>query len=159
MTEKVRTLIASLRTDACLIPGDLTSHLQQADVSWNKPFKTAYRDLYNEWMSSAEKSFTGSGNLKAPDKITCVQWVKKSWSTVSTDVIVESSKACGITSTTGGPEEDSIHCLKPGGVAHSALDSIRQGTASLNSISELEEDLIADCDLETEEEPSVTDNE
>ena len=60
MTEKVRTHIASLRTDACLIPGGLTSHLQPADVSWNKPFKTAYRDLYNEWMSSAEKSFTGS---------------------------------------------------------------------------------------------------
>ena len=110
-------------------------------------------------MSSAGKSFTGSGNLKAPDGITCVQWVKKAWSTVFTDVIVKSSKACGITSTTGVPEDDSIHCLKPGGVAHSALDSIRQGTASLNSISELEEDPIADCDLETEEEPSVTEDE
>ena len=102
MTEKVRTHTASLRTDACSIPGGLTSHLQPADVSWNKPFKTAYRDLYNEWMSSAEKSFTGSGNLKAPDKITCVQWVKKAWSTVSTDVIVKSSKACSITSSTDG---------------------------------------------------------
>ena len=78
--------------------------------------------------------------------------------TISTDVIVKSSKACGITSTTGGPEDDSIHCLKPGGVAHSALDSIRQGTPSLNSISELEKDPFADCNLETEE-PSVTDDE
>ena len=102
MTEKVRTHIASLRTDACSILGGLTSHLQPADVSWNKRFKTAYRDLYNEWMSSAEKSFTGSGNLKSPDGITCVQWVKKAWSTVSTDVIVKSSKACGITSSTDG---------------------------------------------------------
>ena len=142
MTEKVRTHKASLRTGACLIPG----------------VKTAYRDLYNEWMSSGEKSFTGSGYLKAPDKITCVQWVKKAWSTVSTDVIVKYFKACGITSSTDGSEDDSIHCLKPGGVAHSALDSIRQGTASLNSISELEEDPFADCDLETEEDPTVIDD-
>ena len=77
MTEKVRTHIASLRTDACLFPGGLTSHIQPADVSWSKPFKTAYRDLHIEWMSSGEKSFTDSGNLKGRDKITSVQRVKK----------------------------------------------------------------------------------
>ena len=75
MTDKVKTCVASLRTDACLIPGGLTSHLQPAGVSWNKLFKAAYRDLYNEWMSSGEKSFTNSGNIKAPDKVTCVEWV------------------------------------------------------------------------------------
>ena len=105
-------------------------------------------------MFSGEKLFTGSGHL-----ITCVQWVKKAWSTVSTDVIVKSFKACGMTSSTDGSEDDSIHCLKPGGVAHSALDSIRQGSASLNSISELEVDPFADCDLETEEDPTVIDDE
>ena len=41
MTDKVRTHLSSIRTDGCLIPGGLTSHLQPADVSWNKLFKSA----------------------------------------------------------------------------------------------------------------------
>ena len=117
-------------------------------MSWSKPFKTTYRDLHIEWMSSGEKSFTGSDNLKAHDKITSVQRVKKA-----------SFKARGITSIIDGSEDDSIHYLKPGGVAHSALDSIRQGTASLNSISEFEEDPFADCNLGTEEDPTFIDDE
>ncbi len=158
MTETVRTHVASLRTDACLIPGGLTSHLQPADISWNKPFKSAYRDLYNEWMSSGEKSFTSSGNLRAPDKVTCVEWVKKAWSTVTTDVIVNSFKACGISSSIDGSEDSSIHCLKPSGVAHSALAAIQSATASQNSNSVLdEEDPFADCDME--EDPTTIDDE
>ena len=51
MTEKVKTHVSKLNTDMCLIPGGLTTQLQPADVSWNKPFKTAYRKLYNEWMA------------------------------------------------------------------------------------------------------------
>ena len=41
------------KTAASTIPGGLTRHLQPADVSWNKPFKQAYKDLYNEWMASS----------------------------------------------------------------------------------------------------------
>ena len=160
MTDKVKTRAASLRTDACLIPGGLTSHLQPADVSWNKQFKSAYRDLYNEWMSSGEKSFTNSGNMKAPDKVTCVEWVKKAWSTVTADVIIKSFKACGISSSTDGSEDSSIHCLKPGGVAHGALETITEGTASLNNSYEWdEEDPFADCDTELEDDETVIDDE
>ena len=36
-------------TDISIIPGGLTSLVQPADVSWNKPFKAAYKELYNEW--------------------------------------------------------------------------------------------------------------
>ena len=34
------------QSDTCLIPGGLTSQLQPADLSCNKPFKAAYRELY-----------------------------------------------------------------------------------------------------------------
>ena len=54
MTDKVRTHLGAIRTDGCLIPGGLTSNLQPADVSRNKPFKSAYRELYNNWMASGE---------------------------------------------------------------------------------------------------------
>ncbi len=67
----------STKSELCIIPGGLTSLLQPADVSWNKPFKTAYRELYNEWMATGQKSFTAAGNTKAPDKLLCIQWVKE----------------------------------------------------------------------------------
>uniref|UniRef100_A0A1X7UPU3 DDE-1 domain-containing protein n=1 Tax=Amphimedon queenslandica TaxID=400682 RepID=A0A1X7UPU3_AMPQE len=36
------------QSDIVIIPGGLTGLVQPADVSWNKPFKTAYKELYNE---------------------------------------------------------------------------------------------------------------
>ena len=36
MTKRVREFVdRAVRTDMCIIPGRLTSHLQPADVSWN----------------------------------------------------------------------------------------------------------------------------
>ena len=118
LTDKVKTSVAALRTDTCVIPGGLMSHLQPVDVLWNKPFKNAYKDLYNEWLSSGEKSFTASGNMKAPGKLLCLEWVKKVWNTVTTDVIVNSFRACGISRSMDGSDDSSIQCLKRGGVAH-----------------------------------------
>ena len=68
MTVKVRTHSRSLKCDVAIISGGLTSQLQPADVSWNKPFKMAYRELYNEWMATAKKSFTPAGNMRLPIK-------------------------------------------------------------------------------------------
>ena len=62
-------------SDISIIPGGLTGNLQPADVSWNKPFKDAYKAKY-EWMVSGEKSYTAAGNVHAPDKALCLQWVK-----------------------------------------------------------------------------------
>ena len=50
MTDKVNTHVTSLGSDMVIIPGGLTSQVQPADVSWNKPFKAAYRELYNKWV-------------------------------------------------------------------------------------------------------------
>ena len=88
--------------------------------------------------------------MKAPDKVTCVEWVKKAWSTITADVIIKSFKA----------DDSSIHCLKPGGVAHSALETITEGTASLNNRYEWdEEDPFADCDTELEDDETLIDDE
>ena len=55
-------------TDLSIIPGGLTSLVQPADVSWNKPFKEAYKARYNQWMATGEKSYTPAGNIRAPSK-------------------------------------------------------------------------------------------
>ena len=88
MTDKVRRHADKATTsDLAIIPGGLTSQVQPADVSWNKPFKSAYRELYDKWMAEGDKSFTASGNLKAPEKLLCLQWVNEAWNSVSSEVI------------------------------------------------------------------------
>ena len=124
-TEKVKTHVSKFNTDMCLIPGGLTTQLQPADVSWNKPFKTAYRELYNEWMASGRKHYTSAGNVKPPDKLLCLEWVKKSWERVTEEVVAASFKACSISNSEDGSEDSEIHCLKEGGVAHSAVEEVR----------------------------------
>ena len=89
-------------SDISVIPGGLTGHLQPADVSWNKPFKQAYKALYNDWMATGEKSLTPAGNMRAPDKALCLRWVKEAWNSVTSDVIRKSFRVCGISVNTDG---------------------------------------------------------
>ena len=104
----------SAKTDVSIIPGGLTRHLQPADVSWNKPFKEAYKALYNEWMATGEKSYTPAGNMRAPEKALCLRWVKEAWNSVTTEVVIKSFRVCGISVKTDGSEDGEIHCIKEG---------------------------------------------
>ena len=150
MTDRVKTHCGSLNSDVGYIPGGLTSQLQPADVSWNKPFKTAYRELYNEWMATGDKSYTPAGNMRAPEKKLCLEWVNVAWRKVTTDVVIKSFKACGISNSTDGSEDDFIHCLKPGEVAHGAAVTVSQETTKLNNPT-IEEDDDPFMDLDTED--------
>uniref|UniRef100_A0A1X7UB27 DDE-1 domain-containing protein n=1 Tax=Amphimedon queenslandica TaxID=400682 RepID=A0A1X7UB27_AMPQE len=134
----------------CILPGGTTSYLQPADVSWNKPFKSAYRQLYNQWMVSGEHSFTPAGNMRAPDKLTCLKWVVQSWESVTTDVIVKSFKACGISVAIDGSEDNEIHCLKSDGVAADAAEDIRRLTAEMLA-SQPDDDPFADIETSNDE--------
>ena len=77
-------------------------------VSWNKPFKQAYKAQYNEWMVSGEKSYTAAGNVRPPDKTLCL----KAWKSVSVDAIKKSFVACGIYSSLNGSQDTEISCIK-----------------------------------------------
>ncbi len=82
MTDRVKSHVSSLGSDMVIIPGGLTSQVQRADVSWNKPFKSAYRELYNEWMAYGKKSYTPARNMRQPEKKLCLEWVKQAWAQV-----------------------------------------------------------------------------
>ena len=121
MTEQVRTHVEKhTKSDINIIPGGLTKELQPADVSWNEVFKTTYRQLYNDWMATGGRFFTAAGNMRAPDKLLCLQWVKKAWESVATEVIINSFKLCGISVETDSMEDGLVHCIKPGRVAADA---------------------------------------
>ena len=133
ITDKVRNHVTrQVNTDISIIPGGLTSHLQPADVSWNKPFKAAYKELYNAWMISGEKSYTPAGNMRAPDKALYLQWVIEAWSQLSVEVVKKSFMACGISVSTDGSQECDIHCTKEGQLAAEARTTIAQKTMALH---------------------------
>ena len=65
---------------------------QAPDVSWNSPFKVAYRELYEQWLVSGEKTFTKGGNMRPPTRLLIVQWVKKAWESLPVTIIQKSFK-------------------------------------------------------------------
>ncbi len=73
---------------------------------------------------------------------------------VSTEVVMKSFKACGISSNTDGSEDNMIHCLKPGELAH---DAVAQETAKINSNAaiDLDEDADPFSDISSEEDETV----
>ena len=112
------------QSDIAVIPGGLTRLVQTADVSWNKPFKAAYKDLHNEWMISGKKTYIAAGNVHAPSKLLCFCWVKKTWNSVTKEVIVKSFEACGISVSVNGEDDSKIHCIKEGEIAVGARPMI-----------------------------------
>lgn len=148
------------KTDVSIIPGGLTGYLQPADVSWNKPFKQAYKALYNEWMATGEKSYTAAGNVRAPDKALCLKWVREAWSSVTTEVVIKSFRVCGISVSTDGSQDGEIHCVKEGEIAAEALPIIAEKTASLFEVPS-EEDYDGDpfADVTSDDEDELADNE
>lgn len=142
------------RSDIVVIPGGLTGLVQPADVSWNKPFKAAYKDLYNEWIANGEKSYTAAGNVRAPEKLLCLRWVKKAWEQVSREVIVKSFQVCGVSVSIDGKEDEEIHCLKNNGIATGARAEISEKTRHLHEPEDVDSDTdpFANLDIDEDDE-------
>ena len=157
MSNVAAHITKATNTDISVIPGGLTSQLQPADVSWNKPFTQAYKAQYNEWMVSGEKSYTAAGNLQPPDMTLCLKWVKEAWKSVSIDVIKKSLVACGISSSLDGSQDTEISCIKVGGIAAEAAATISAQTQELLvSADEEQDDPFANCE---EDEDKLEENE
>lgn len=136
----VRSVIEQTQSDISVIPGGLTSLVQPADLSWNKPFKEAYKALYNEWLVNGDKSYTAAGNVRAPAKLMCIKWVKQAWESVTPDVVRKSFKACGISVAVDGSEDSDIHCLKDGEIAAVARPVIAEKAAALLAPMDVDEE-------------------
>ena len=90
-------------------------YIQAPDVCWNKPFKVACSEKYDEWLGTVgiyEK--TAAGNLKATPGITILQWVLDSRAELPTKVIKKSLSSCALNLPVDGSKDDMIHCLKEG---------------------------------------------
>jgi hypothetical protein len=106
-TKAIKELLSGkYNTDMAIIPGGCTSKLQPCDVSWNKPFKDRYRELYDDWLYNDTPSLTKQGNRRPPEKKTILRWIKEAWASVSPDIIRKSFLKTGISNNLDGTEDD-----------------------------------------------------
>lgn len=116
ITPGIKKFLQKRKVDMAVIPGGCTKFVQPADVSWNKPFKDCYRELYEAWMEKAEFEYTKGGNPKGPPLDLVCQWIITAWESVSAEIIKKSFKVCGINVAVDGSEDDRIQAFKaPGG--------------------------------------------
>ena len=106
-------------------------------------------------MANGEKRYMHAkrGNVRAPSKVTCLQWVRKAWEFVTEKVVRKSFKTCGISVRTNGSEDSEMHCLRSGVLPEEAADKLVQQTAAL--VAE-DEHVDTFADLEDDEEEPET---
>jgi len=55
-------------------------------------------------MVTGPKTYTAAGNVRAPSKALCLQWVKECWEALPTEIVQKSFCECGISGNTDGTE-------------------------------------------------------
>lgn len=118
-TDDVMRQLKTMRTDTAMIPGGCTKLLQAPDVSWMKPFKAAYVELYEKWMQTigtVKENQTKAGNARPPSKLLMCHWVVAAWKAVNIETIKRSFQACGLTTSLQGDEDGNIHAVKQLGI-------------------------------------------
>ena len=93
-------------------------------MSWNKPFKTYYREICEDWLNDGEKITTAGGNIEPPTLVQLAIWVKAAWDKVPTELIKKSFPVCGVSNAIDDSEDKDINGLKPDGVVYASHDNI-----------------------------------
>ena len=126
-------------SDMAVIPDSYTSTLQPCNVSWKRPFKDGFRDLYNEWLRrDVDVGLTEVGaNKKVPTNVQLLHWIKDAWASVSPDLVRKSFKVTGISMATDSTQYHMLFqdisnkdTLKELGDAE--LETIQNGCESLD---------------------------
>ena len=100
---------------------------------------------------SKTSTYTAAGNVHAPGKVLCLQWVKECWEALPAEIVQKSFCVCEISVHTDGMEDKEIHCLKKGGVATDAREAIRRETATLDTVTLKESDPFTDVEEDEDE--------
>jgi hypothetical protein len=101
MTERVKAKVNE-DSDLVVIPGGMTKLLHPLDIIINRPFKVAFRRLYNRWM---KHELRPSGRTKH----TPLPTVCAAWCSVYPEIVEKSFKVTGISSEMDGSEDFMIN--------------------------------------------------
>ena len=117
----------------------LSVELQPVDISWKKPYKDAYRRMYDEWLATGGLFFILAGKMRPPSKKLIITRVKQAWDAVSSKVIINSFHVSGISLNPNGTEDKEICCLRKGEVAAVTKEDIRRQSAALAQRDDVED--------------------
>ena len=96
ITDSVKAAFKSTNSIPAVIPGGTTKYLQPLDISVNRPFKVALRHEWEAWMTSGEKSFTKTGQMRRASLTQVCQWILNAWSRVKTSTITNGFRKAGL---------------------------------------------------------------
>jgi hypothetical protein len=91
MTEGVKAEVNN-DSDLLIIPGRMTKLLQPLEVANNWPFNVAFRQLYNQWMTTMKHDLTSSSRTKHAPLPTVCEWMLAAWRSISPGVVEKVSK-------------------------------------------------------------------
>lgn len=112
MTENSVSIVAGCNSDLLFVPAGCTPLVQPMDVSINRPFKQAMRELWVKWFSE-HTSRTIHGNLKQPTRQDAINWVSTAWDSIKLETIVDSFLCCGITAAVDGSDDTKMFSHVP----------------------------------------------
>ena len=104
--------LKKLKVDQAVIPGGCTGFMQAPGICWNKPFKDSYTKSYDHLFETGKQEFTAAGNPKSAPLKGIVGWIVKAWGNISSDIIVNSFKVCGLTNNLDRSEDEQIVIFK-----------------------------------------------
>ena len=87
ITPEIKESVHALNSIPAIIPGGLTKLLQPLDISVNRSFKLVLRELWKEWMTTGEHSFTNTGKMRRATFADVCGWVATAWRLVPVSCI------------------------------------------------------------------------
>ena len=99
-------------------------------------------------MLRGEKSYTKSGNMRAPSMEVYLKWIVDAWNQLPNDLIIKSFKGCGLTNTPDGSEDCKIHCFRSDGPIKTGQELLQQALANADITGKRE--IIQQLDVDAE---------
>ena len=107
-------------------------------------------------MLHGEKSYTKSGNMRAPSMEVYLKWIVDAWDQLSKDLIIKSFKGCGLANNLDGSEDCKIHCFRSDGPIQTGQELLKQArnNAYINGTRELIQQLDINAESNENDEDS-----
>ena len=110
-TDPVERLLQSKKTTLANLPPGCTNRVQLLNVVINKPFKNAIKKQFERHLDEKLDDYV-DGKLTVSDRrVLKTNWVCNTWERIcqSKDMIIHSSRKCGITTNVDGLENSQVN--------------------------------------------------